>query len=95
MASHGQPFSLHVRQSPSQSFKGFVFQAGHASSILVTRSSASLLVNSPFALPQLFEQPDDKNNQAGHMYFMIIGASYTETPCQSRLLGIEIGLRCS
>jgi hypothetical protein len=50
------------------------FQAGHASSILVTRSRALLLANSAFNVPKLFEHPDDKNNQAGHVYFMIISA---------------------
>jgi hypothetical protein len=44
-------FPLHVRKPPSQRLFGFVFQAGHASSILVTRSVASLLVNSPSAVP--------------------------------------------
>ena len=39
-AIRGQPFPLHVRKPPSQSLTGFVFQAGHASSILVTRSKA-------------------------------------------------------
>jgi hypothetical protein len=71
---HGQPFSLHVRQSPSQSFKGFVFQAGHASSILVTRSTSSRLVNSPFQRAQIFEHSGDNNEQAGHAHSMIIGA---------------------
>jgi hypothetical protein len=41
MASHGQPFPLHIRKTPSHSVKGFVFQAGHASSILVTRSTGT------------------------------------------------------
>jgi hypothetical protein len=63
------------------------FQAGHASSILVTRSSASLLVNSAFNVPKLFEHPDDKNSQAGHVYSMIIGARCAEAPCQIRLHG--------
>jgi hypothetical protein len=40
-AIEGQPFSLHVRKLPSQSLSVLVFQAGHASSILVTRSSTS------------------------------------------------------
>jgi hypothetical protein len=40
-ALEGQPFSLHVRKLPSQSLSVLVFQAGHASSILVTRSSTS------------------------------------------------------
>jgi hypothetical protein len=29
-----------------------------------------------FTAPKLFEQGDDKNNQAGHLPFMIIGATY-------------------
>jgi hypothetical protein len=70
MASHGQPFSLHVRKSPSQSGSVLIFQAGHASSILVTRSAASALVNSLSTVPKLlFEHPHDENNQAGHLYF--------------------------
>jgi hypothetical protein len=32
------PFPLHEGKAPSQGLFGFVFQAGHASSILVTRS---------------------------------------------------------
>ena len=52
------------------------FQAGHASSILVTRSRASLLVNAGFNVPKLFEYGDDKKNQAGHLYFMIIFLSW-------------------
>ena len=35
---------LHVRKRPSQSLSVLVFQAGHASSILVTRSTAKSLV---------------------------------------------------
>jgi hypothetical protein len=53
---------------------GFAFQAGHASSILVTRSTSSLLVNSLLVWPNLFEHPDGKNDQAGHADSMIIGA---------------------
>jgi hypothetical protein len=34
---------------PSQSLEGFAFQAGHASSILVTHSIAKRLVNATFA----------------------------------------------
>jgi hypothetical protein len=34
---------------------GFAFQASHASSILVTRSRASYLVNGAFTAPELFE----------------------------------------
>jgi len=41
--SHGQPFPLHIGKTPSQSLSGFVVQAGHASSILVTRSTAKAL----------------------------------------------------
>ena len=37
-ANRGQPFSLPVRKLPSQSLSVLVFQAGHASSILVTHS---------------------------------------------------------
>jgi hypothetical protein len=40
------PFLWRVRKSPSQSLTGLVFQAGHASSILVTRSGTSLLISS-------------------------------------------------
>jgi hypothetical protein len=40
----GSAFSLHLRKLPSQSITVLVFQAGHASSILVTRSMASPLV---------------------------------------------------
>jgi hypothetical protein len=43
-ANHGQHFPLHVRKLPSQSPTVLVFQAGHASSILVTRSMAIALV---------------------------------------------------
>ena len=39
-AIRGQPFPFHVKKPPSQRLTGFVFQAGHASSILVTRSAA-------------------------------------------------------
>jgi hypothetical protein len=45
-ANYGQPLPFLIRRPPSQSLTGFVFQAGHASSILVTRSRSSLLVNS-------------------------------------------------
>jgi hypothetical protein len=60
-ANHGQLFPLHVRKLPSQSLTSFVFQAGHASSILVTRSTASLLVNS------LSRCPNYSNNQMTRM----------------------------
>jgi hypothetical protein len=76
MAIQGQTFSLHVTKSPSQSVSVFVFQAGHASSILVTRSIASPLVNSHFRWPELFEHADDKNSQAGHAHSMIIRSIY-------------------
>ena len=39
-----------------------------------------------FQCAKLFEHPDDKNNQAGHLYFMIISARCTEVPCQGLLL---------
>jgi hypothetical protein len=58
--NHGQPFPLHIRKLPSQSITVLVFQAGHASSILVTRSTAFALVRRTFAVPELFEHPDDK-----------------------------------
>jgi hypothetical protein len=35
--------------------------------------SPSLLINAGFNVPKLFEYGDDKKNQAGHLYFMIIG----------------------
>ena len=38
-----------------------------------------------FAVPKLFEHRDDKNNQAGHLSFMIISARCTEVPCQVAL----------
>ena len=44
-ANHGQHFPLQISKPPGQSLFGFVFQAGHASSILVTRSTAKGLVN--------------------------------------------------
>jgi hypothetical protein len=47
-AIRGQPLPLHVRKPPSQSLTVLVFQAGHASSILVTRSTAKSLVMSIF-----------------------------------------------
>ena len=40
-ASHGQPFPLNATKPPSQSLAVLAFQAGHASSILVTRSTTS------------------------------------------------------
>jgi hypothetical protein len=51
MANHGQRFPLDVRKPPSQSLSGFAFQAGHASSILVTRSTAKGLVSSLLTCP--------------------------------------------
>jgi hypothetical protein len=54
------------------------FQAGHASSILVTRSTALLLVNSTLSVPNLFEHQDDKTNQAGHAHFMIIACDLSK-----------------
>jgi hypothetical protein len=61
-------FPLHVRKMPRESMMGFAFQASHASSILVTRSRASYLVNGAFTAPELFEHGDDKNNHAGHLF---------------------------
>jgi hypothetical protein len=46
-----QHFPLQITKPPGQSLFGFVFQAGHASSILVTRSKAMALVKDPFAMP--------------------------------------------
>jgi hypothetical protein len=51
------------------------FQAGHASSILVTRSKASLLFTALLKVPKLFEQVDDKNGKAGHASSMIMSAA--------------------
>ena len=45
-----------------------------------------------FAVPKSFEHRDDKNNQAGHLSFMIISARCTEVPCQVALFGPEIRL---
>jgi hypothetical protein len=36
-----------------------------------------------FSVPGLFEHRDDKNNQAGHAYFMIIAARSPDVPCQA------------
>jgi hypothetical protein len=44
-ANHGQPFSFACKETASQSVSVLVFQAGHASSILVNRSTATALVN--------------------------------------------------
>jgi hypothetical protein len=62
MANHGQPFPLHVRKTPSQSLTGFVFQAGHASSILVTAQS---IAPSQLSFPsaQSIRTSDDKNRE--------------------------------
>jgi hypothetical protein len=64
---------LHVRKLPSQSISVLVFQAGYASSILVTRSTAKGLVSSLLNMPKLFEHQHNKNDRAGYMYSMIIG----------------------
>jgi hypothetical protein len=50
-------FPLHIRKAPSQSLSGFAFQAGHASSILVTRSAASSLVRRLIAAIVIIEHP--------------------------------------
>jgi hypothetical protein len=57
----------------------FRLPAGHASSILVTRSPASFLVRSTFSLPNIFEHPGDNNDQADHVHFMIIAGD--ESKC--------------
>jgi hypothetical protein len=63
---------LHVRKRPSQSLSALAFQAGHASSILVTRSTSSFLVRTTFGGPDIFEHPGDNNDQAGHASSMIM-----------------------
>jgi hypothetical protein len=68
------------------------FQAGHASSILVTRSTAKGLVSSLLNMPKLFEHQHNKNDRAGYIYSMIIGTRPTEVPCQAELHGPRIGL---
>jgi hypothetical protein len=65
-------FSFACKKLLSQSRSVLVFQAGHASSILVTRSTTSFLVKCTFSLPNIFEYPGDNNDQAGHVHFMII-----------------------
>jgi hypothetical protein len=44
-----------------------------------------------FQSAEVIRNSGDKNNQAGHMHFMIIGAQCTEVPCQVQLLEIEFG----
>jgi hypothetical protein len=66
---------------------GFVFQAGHAISILVTRSTASLLVRRTFAVPQLFEHSDNKTNQAGHVHFKIIAGDASKCLVRQDFMG--------
>jgi hypothetical protein len=63
-ATRGQPFSLHVRKPPSQSLAVLVFQADHE---FDSRHSLHLIAPSQgtLALLKLFEQPDDKHDQAG------------------------------
>ena len=46
-----------------------------------------------FQSAKLFQHPDNKNNQAGHMYSMIIDLRSTEVPCQAPLLRPRISLR--
>ena len=58
---------------------------------VVTRSRASLLVKSAFNVPKLFEHRDDKNNQAGHLFFMIIGARPPYAPCHAGFHELRIG----
>ena len=55
---------LHVKKPPSQSLTGFVFQAGHASSILVTRSTAKALVRGHL-LP-CCHAPASEQSNSGH-----------------------------
>jgi hypothetical protein len=71
-AIEGQPFSLHVRKLPSQSLSVLVFQAGHASSILVTRSAVKALVKGLFcvtAMP-LRGCPPRLGHYAGHRVWL-------------------------
>jgi hypothetical protein len=44
-----------------------------------------------FQSAEVIRNSGDKNNQAGHIHFMIIGAQCTEVPCQVQLLEIESG----
>jgi hypothetical protein len=44
-----------------------------------------------FTAPKLFEHGDDKNNQAGHLFFMIIGARPPYAPCQAGFHELGIG----
>jgi hypothetical protein len=44
-----------------------------------------------FTALKLFEHGDDKNNQAGHLFFMIIGARPPYAPCQAGFHQLRIG----
>jgi hypothetical protein len=85
-ATHGQPFSLHVRKLPSQSMTGCVFQVGHASSILVTRSRASPLVNA-LSLRSSYSNTEMARITRLVICFMITDARPPYAPCQRLLLG--------
>jgi hypothetical protein len=63
-ATRGQPFPLHVSKPPSHSLWHFAFQAGHASSILVTRSIGKALVKGPFCNAAILL--GDSPPRAGH-----------------------------
>jgi hypothetical protein len=65
--THGQPFPLRISKSPDQRLTGFAFQAGHASSILVTRSKASPLVNA------LSRRPSYSNTEMTRITRQVIG----------------------
>jgi hypothetical protein len=54
-AIRGQLFPSRVRKPPCQSLSGFVFQAGHASSILVTRSHLLPLVRPTLTRAAVFD----------------------------------------
>jgi hypothetical protein len=75
----GQLRAVQMTHRPPAGAVAATFQAGHASSILVTRSIASFLVRSTLSLPNIFEHPGDNNDQAGHVHFMIIAGD--ESKC--------------
>jgi hypothetical protein len=66
-ANRGQPFSLPVRKLPSQSLSVLVFQAGHASSILVTRSSGIVACQKLFHGRNRMWRRGIRSRQAGHL----------------------------
>jgi hypothetical protein len=64
----------------------------HLRRCLVKRELASGHIRQrAFTAPKLFEHRDDKNNQAGHLFFMIIGARPTYAPCQAGFHELRIG----